>query len=212
MHDSAARHPDLSGARIALVRMSAIGDVVEALPVVHSLRAAAPRAHLTWVIQEVSHALVAPLAPVDEYLLYDRRAGWRGLLDLRRRIGGRRWDLVLTLQVALKAGLVTALLPAPRKLGFDRARSSDLHTLFTGERISARPRAHRQDEYLEFVDHLGIPRVVEWGLESTEEEAARYAPLLPRTSAATVALVLAASGPERNWPAERYARLAQRLV
>jgi heptosyltransferase I len=201
----------LSSARIAIVRMSAIGDVVEALPVVHSLRAALPDAHLTWIIQEVPHALVAPVAPVDEYLLFDRRAGWRGFHELRRQIGGRRWDLVLTLQVAVKAGLATSLLTAPRKVGFDRDRSSDLHGFFVGERIAPRRRAHRQDEYLEFVDHLGIPPVLEWGLGSTPAERERYEPLLRSSDRPTVALVLAASGPERNWPAERYAALAARL-
>jgi heptosyltransferase I len=200
--------PSLHGARIAIVRMSAIGDVVEALPVVHSIRAAAPDAHLTWVIQSVPHALVAPVAPVDEYLLFDRGGGWRGLRELRRRVAGRHWDVVITLQVALKAGLVTALLPASRKVGFDRARSTDLHSLFTRERIAARPRSHRQDEYLEFVDHLGIPRVLQWGLGSTEEERRRYAPLAKGQGGPVAALVLAASGAERNWPAERYARLA----
>jgi len=55
----------LDGARVAIVMMSAIGDAVHTLPVVNSLKAAAPGMHLTWVIQPGPHALVAGHPAVD---------------------------------------------------------------------------------------------------------------------------------------------------
>jgi heptosyltransferase I len=202
----------LDGKRIAIVKMSAIGDVVEVLPVVRSIRAAAPDAHLTWIIQRVPHELVAPIGAADEFILFDRGGGLGAYRDLRRRTRDRRWDIVLDLQVALKAGIATAMLRAPRKIGFDRARSSDLNWLFTNERIPARPPAHRQDQYLEFVDHLGIPRVVNWGLGSTPAEREAFAGLLPADTRPTVGLVLASTGEDRNWGADRYVELVGLLT
>jgi heptosyltransferase I len=202
---------DLNGARVAIVMMSAIGDAVHTLPVVNSLRAAAPGIHLTWVIQPGPHALVAGHPAVDEFVVFDRKRGWRAFADLRRALAGRRFDLVLALQVYLKAGLVTAMLDAPRKLGFDRARARDFNWLFTTERIAPRGQRHVQDQYFEFLQHLGVPPLLEWGLGPTEAEAARYAPLLAGIDRPLVALVVGTSKPGKEWPAERYARLVDRL-
>jgi heptosyltransferase I len=203
---------ELSGRRVALVMMSAIGDVVHALPLVNSIRAAAPDVHLTWVIQPVPHQLLAHHPAVDEFILFHRSHGVRAYTEFRRSLRGKRYDLVLDPHVFFKAGVITGMIPAPRKIGFDRARAPDLNWVFSTERIAPRPRAHAQDEILEFVDHLGIPRRMEWGLGPTEEESARYGALLPPADRPTVAVVLASSKAEKDWPAERYPELVARLT
>lgn len=202
---------DLAGQRIAIVLLSAIGDVVHGLPIVNSLKAAAPDCSISWVIQPGPHGLVAEHPSVDEFLLFDRKQGLEAFRGLRHAVKGRRWDLVIGLQVYLKAGLITAILPADRKLGFDRRRAKDLNWLFTTERIPARTTQHVQDQYFEFLHHLGVPRRLEWALGSSPEEQDRYDGLLPPPDGPTVALVLGTSNPEKDWPAERYAELVQRL-
>jgi heptosyltransferase I len=202
---------DLSGRRVALVMMSAIGDVIHALPLVNSIRAAAPDVHLTWVVQPVPLQLLAPHPAVDEFLVFHRELGWRAYPQFRRASRGRRFDLVLDPHVYFKAGLVTGMLRAPRKIGFDRRRAPDGNWLFSTERLSPLPRAHAQDEMLEFVDHLGIPRVMEWNLGPFPDEVERYRGLLPSDDRPTAALVLASSRAEKDWPAERYVALANRL-
>ena len=191
--------------------MSAVGDAVHVLPVVNSIKAAAPDAHITWVIQPGPHALVAGHPAVDEFVLFDRKRGWRAYLDVYRTLRGRSFDLLIALQVYLKAGLLTAAIRARRKVGFDRVRARDLNWLFTTERIPARGQRHVQDQYLEFLDHLGVPVVLEWGLEPTPAEEARYAGLLSPFPGPTVSLVVGTSKPGKEWPAERYAELADRL-
>jgi heptosyltransferase I len=202
---------DLNGKRVAIVMMSAIGDVVHVLPVIASVRAAAPDVHLTWVIQPGPHGLVADHPDVDDFIVFDRKRGWRAFDDVRRAAQGKRFDLVLALQVYFKAGVITAMLDSPRKLGFDRARARDLNWLFTTERIPARGFQHVQDQYFEFLEHLGIEPRLEWNLGSTKEERARYAGLLAPSERPTVGLILATSKPGKDWAPERYAELADRL-
>jgi len=202
---------ELEGARVAVVMMSAIGDAVHALPVMNSLRAAVSGVHLTWIIQPGPHALVAAHPAVDDFILFDRKRGWGAFRDVRKAARGRRFDLVIALQVYFKAGLVTAMLRSPRKLGFDRARARDANWLFTTERIPPRGQRHVQDQYLEFLEHLGVPPLLEWRLGPTEEERARYADALPPADRPTVALVVGTSKPGKEWPAERYAALVDRL-
>jgi heptosyltransferase I len=192
--------------------MSAVGDAVHVLPVIHSLRAAAPDLHVTWIIQPGPYQLVKGHPGVDEFVVFDRRKGWRAFRDLFREVRGRKFDLVLALQVYFKAGVITAMLDAPRKLGFDRLRARDANWLFTTERIPARGQRHVQDQYLEFLEALGVPVELEWtGLAPTEEERRRYADALPPSDRPTVAMVVGTSKPAKEWPAERYAELADRL-
>jgi heptosyltransferase I len=203
--------PELEGKRIAIVMMSAIGDAVHVLPLVNSLKAAAPGSHITWVIQPGPHQLVRDHPAVDRFVVFDRKKGWRAFRDVYRATRGTRFDLVIALQVYFKAGLVTAMLRSPRKLGFDRRRARDLNWLFTSERIAATGQRHVQDQYIEFLDHLGVPALLEWGLGPTEEDKRRYAEVLSPDPRPTVALVIGTSKPAKEWPTERYAQLVDRL-
>jgi heptosyltransferase I len=203
---------DLSGKRIAIVMMSAIGDVVHVLPIIASLRAAASDLHITWIIQPGPWGLVAGNPCVDEFIIFDRGKGWRAFHELWRATRDKRFDLVLTLQVYLKAGVITALLSSVRKIGFDRLRARDANWLFTRERIPARGSQHVQDQYFEFIEYLGIEPRLEWpGLKSTVDEEVRYKGVLPITNRPLVGLILGTSKSDKDWAPERYAELVDRL-
>lgn len=192
--------------------LTAVGDVVHVLPVVNSLKAAWPGVRITWIVQPGPGGLVADHPAVDELIRFDRKQGWRAFRDLRAEVRGRHFDVVLALQDYLKAGLITALLPADRKVGLDRRRARDLNWLFTNEQVAPRPRQHTQDQYLEFLEHLGVPVRLDWtGLGPTPEERARYDDLLPPHDGPTVAMVIGTSRPAKEWPEERYAALVDQL-
>lgn len=197
--------------RVGVVMVSTVGNAVHVLPVLNSIRAHRPDSRITWIMQRASAELVRGHPAVDEIVVFERKRGVRGFLDVRRELAGRPFDVVLNLQAYLKAGLVGAAARAPVRLGYDRVRARDLTWLFSTHRIPPRPRGHVQDEYLEFVEALAIPVVREWGLGPTAEERARFAELLPPSDGPTVAVVVGTSKPEKEWPAERYAALVDRL-
>ena len=198
--------------RIGLVMLSALGDVVHALPVVTAIKRHAPATHLTWILQPGPAALVRGHAAVDEILVFERRKGLRGFLELRRALRDRPFDLVLALQPYFKAGLITAMMRAPIKLGLDLGRSRDLNWLFTTDRIPPRPAGHIQDQFLEFLDAIGVPRgEPEWGLRPTDAERRWAAEQLHDARRPVVGFVVATSKPPKNWPAAKYAELAVRL-
>ncbi|MET0398300.1 MAG: glycosyltransferase family 9 protein [Longimicrobiaceae bacterium] len=197
--------------RVGVVMVSTVGNAVHVLPVLASLKRHRPESRVTWILQRSSAELVRGHPAVDEIVLFDRRRGARGLLELRRELAGRNFDVVLNLQAYLKAGLAAVATRAPVRLGYDRARARELTWLFATHRIPPRPRGHVQDEYLEFVEALGVPVVREWGLGPTGEERARYAHLLPASERPTVAVVVGTSKPAKEWPADRYAALVDRV-
>src|SRR5690606_4435357 len=146
---------------------------------------------------------------------FRRRRGtdaWRSYVELTNALGGRRFDLLINLQVYLKAGLITSLMRADVKLGFDRRRARDMNWLFTTHRIPPRPAGHVQDQYFEFLEYLGIdPDPVEWRLAITDAERAAQREFFDALDRPAVGLVVGTSRLEKNWAPERYARLAEAL-
>jgi heptosyltransferase I len=199
--------------RVGLVMLSALGDVVHALPVVTAIKRHAPNTHLTWILQPGPAALVKGHAAVDDILVFERKKGLQGFLDLRRALRERPFDLVLALQPYFKAGVITWMMRSPIKLGLDWGRARDLNWLFTTDRISPRPLGHIQDQFLEFLDAIGVPRgEPDWGLAPTAAESGAARAVIRSATRPLVGLVVATSKPRKNWPAERYAELASHLA
>lgn len=201
------------GARVCIVLLTAVGDAVHALPVLNALKHHVPGVHLTWVIQPGPAGLVRGHPAVDELVIFERKRGVRGFMDVRRELAGHHFDLVILLQPYLKAAVVAGFARAPLKLGYDRARARDLSWMAINRPLPPHPPQHIQDQYLEFLAALGIPaEPLEWQLGPTEEESARYAGLLPPHAGPTLAFVVGTSKPQKEWPAERYAAVMDALA
>src|SRR5438067_5853865 len=91
--------------RIALLKPSALGDIVHSLPVLTALRRRYPEAHITWVVNRSYEPLLRGHPDLDATLAFDRglvaRAPLRGLvalLQFLRELRRQRFDLVIDLQ------------------------------------------------------------------------------------------------------------------
>jgi heptosyltransferase I len=192
--------------------MSAAGDTVHVLPVINALKRHSPSTHITWVLQPGPATLVQGHRSIDEILLFDRARGWRAFADMRRTLASKTFDLVINLQVYLKAGVITALAPAPMKLGFDRRRARDLNWLVTTHRIPARAPQHVQDQYFEFLDYLGIPAdPVVWDIGPWPHEQAWQQDFFSTFERPAAPIVVATSKPEKDWMPERWGEVSDAL-
>jgi heptosyltransferase I len=198
---------------VCIVMMSALGDAVHVLPVVNALKRHDPGIRITWILQEGPASLIRGHPAVDEIIIFERRSGWRSKYpDIRRKLKGRRFDLVLDLQAFFKASIVTALVSSPVKLGFDRERARDLNWLFTNTRIPPHFPQHVQNQYFEFLEHLGVdPEPVEWNLGPWEHELGRTREVLASVERPIVLLVIGTSHREKQWLPQRWAQLADEL-
>ncbi len=200
---------------VCIVMLSAIGDAVHVLPVANALKRAWPETHLTWLVQPGPYALVRGHPAIDEFILFHRRRGlgaWKPFAEFTRAVRNRRFDLLLGLQVYVKAGILTALAPAEVKLGFDRARARDFQWLVTNARIPAHPPQHVQDQYFEFLRFLGIdPDPVVWDLRLAEAEREAQGAFFDALGGPAVAVVVATSNPRKNWTVEGYARVLEEI-
>ena len=119
---------------ICLLRTSALGDVTHVVPLVRTLQAAWPAGRLTWIVGKPEHRLVGDIEGV-EFVVFDKGSGPAGYRAVRKTLAGRHFDALLHMQVAFRANLLSLAVRAERRIGYDRARSKDLHGLFVRERI-----------------------------------------------------------------------------
>lgn len=197
--------------RLCILRLSAIGDVSHTLPTVRTLQAHWPTTRISWIIGKTEHALVSDVPDID-FIIFDKRAGARAWRDLRKQLRGRRFDVLLHMQTALRASLVSLLVDAPIKLGFDRARARDGQWLFCNAQIAARTREHVLDSFYGFSDALGAAgRILRWDIPIPEVARSYASDQLPGTQP-TLLISPCASVAARNWAAAGYAAVADYAV
>lgn len=204
--------PNLPPETVCLLRLSAIGDTCHVVPLLRTLQRAWPGTRFTWLIGRAEARLMVPLLPEVEFITVDKKAGFGGLRALRRSLAGRRFDLLMHLQLSLRASAVAAVVPARRKLGFDRARARELQWLFTDSRIAPRQREHVLDSFMGFAEACGVTkRVLAWDLPLPEDARAYAAALVPE-GRRTLVISACSSHTLRNWLPERYAAVAAHAV
>jgi heptosyltransferase I len=196
---------------LCIVRLSAIGDTCHVVPVVRTLQRVWPTTQLTWVIGRLEAQLMS-LLPGVEFITIDKRAGLAAALGLRSALHGRRFDVLLHMQLSLRASLTSTLIASRIRLGFDRARARELQWLFTNAQIAAHTRQHVLDSFQGFLEALGIePGHLEWNLP-LPPAAQQYAAALVPDAQPTLIISPCSAHAARNWRPERYAAIAEHAV
>jgi lipopolysaccharide heptosyltransferase I len=219
----------MAAERIALIKLSSLGDVVHALPVAATLKAARPAARLAWVVERREAAVLQDHPALDEVIVVDTRrwrkaraprelaATVREVAAMRRRLRAGRFDVALDLQGLIKSSVLTAATGAPRRIGLDRRwRREPLGAIFTNEAVMPPVERHVVEQYLALLRPLGIttprmdftlPTVV--AAETRVDDWLAGAGLKARQR--VVVLNPGAGREDKRWPVARFAELAARL-
>ncbi len=197
---------------MCLLRLSALGDVTHVVPLVRTLQAARPDTPIHWIIDKAGHKLLDGLPGVT-FHAYDKKSGMAGVKELRRQLPPGRFEALLQMQVAFRANLLSAFIPAERRIGYDRSRSKDLHGLFINERIPDRPGIHVLDAIGSFCEPLGLRQTeVSWDL-AVPQSAYEWAAAQWQDDGRPVLMISPCSSHvRRNWYADRYAAVANHAV
>jgi heptosyltransferase I len=200
-------------ASIRIVLLTGLGDVVHGLPIVNALRRRRPDLHVTWVVEPMPAGLLDPHPAIDRVVVFHRRAGLDGVLELHRRLAAAPADLTINLNVYFKSIFATLFNRSPVRLGFDRGRTRDGVSLACNAHLPERPRRHTQDMFLEFLEILGVAtEPLEWRLEPTRQEQQQQAAFVDSLDGQPMAAIVTASAnPKKDWVADRWVELAERL-
>ena len=194
---------------LCLLRLSALGDVTHVVPLVRTLQRAWPDGPpLHWVIDPAGFRLLEGLDGVV-FHAYDKRRGLAGMRALRRALPAGGYDVLLQMQLAARANLLSAFIPARRRVGYDRARSKELHGLFVNQRIPDRPGLHVLDVIGSFCEPLGLRQTeVVWNLPVPGAARAWAREQWPEDGTPVLMVSPCSSHALRNWYPDRYAALA----
>ena len=204
-------HPPRS---LCILRLSALGDAVNLIPIVRTLQTHWPTCQITWIIGKTESALLGRLDGV-EFIPFDKRQGLSSYRGLKRQLGGRRFDVLLHMQAALRASWLSLLVKSPVRVGYDRARAKDAQWLFSNRSVAAVPGQHVVDGFFAFLRAIGLAeRELRWDLPISP--TARHV-LDRRLEPARPLLVVHPCSSQRrrnwrDWPAERHAAVIDHAV
>ncbi len=190
---------------ILIVKLGALGDVVNTLPLAIRLKSHF-NARIHWITEPLSLPLLSRHPQVDRTILLDRSCLRKSLGEVVGEIRGLRFDVALDLQRIVKSALLCMTASADRRVGFDRRRCKEMTWIMPFERIApSDPAAHMVEQYLEFARHLGAgDDEVRWNIPEgdlpPEDLPGDY-----------IVLNIGATKPANRWSPEGFARLA-RLV
>jgi ADP-heptose:LPS heptosyltransferase len=193
--------------RILVIKLGALGDVVQATGPFAAIRAHHPGAHITLLTGPAFAAFLEASNWFDDVWV-DGRPGWsnwRGWFQLRHRLRQGRFDRVYDLQTS------------------DRS-SSYFHVMLPGRRpewsgiarLASHPHANKNRDKMHTIDRqaeqlamAGIPETPAPSLDWVEADISRFGIEKPY-----VLLVPGGSvhRPEKRWPVGAYTELARRLA
>jgi heptosyltransferase I len=196
---------------ICILRLSAIGDVTHVVPVINAIHKHLPQARITWIIGKLEARLLNGLPDV-EFIVFDKKGGFDAIRQLRRNLKGRKFDALLHMQVAARANLLSKLVKAPLRIGWDKPRWRDRHQWFINQSVESVPEQHQVDGFLEFARALGVPTGPPvWKFPVTEEDISWAKQVLG--DGPPILMISPCSSHElRNWQPERYAEVADYAI
>ena len=162
--------------RIGIVRLSAIGDVIHAMPLAMGLRRAYPDAHITWIVERAAAPLLQDHPAIDGVLVHPRRGGpsvWR---RFHRDLRALRLDATVDPQGNSKSGFISWWSGAPVRAGLHRRDCKELlNPLFTNRRGPRAHGPHGVDRSWAAGAALDLePGPDDWGLRATDAECAAW--------------------------------------
>jgi heptosyltransferase I len=206
--NTAALLLEVDARRICVIKPSALGDVVQALPVLPALRRRFPRARISWVINRTLAPLLEGHPDLDEVIPFERRGSfsdWRALLKRLRR---SRFDLVFDLQGLLRSGLMLMATRASLRVGLESAREGSLwgcHFLIPGTDLTV-PAHLRSRRVVEALGLSALSTPLRLGISRSDREWAQKQ--LAALEGPALAIHPGASWVTKRWPPERFAAVA----
>lgn len=208
---------------ILIIKPSALGDVVHALPSLGALRSAFPTAKITWMIRREFAPLLECVRGLDDTLLFERKemgrwyspSGWNAARKLIEQLRKNQYDLVLDFQGLLRTALFARLSGCPVRVGMAHAR--ECAPLFYTHKVPRPAESlHMIDAYKAMLKAIGVTSFSPHITFEPPAKAVEYASsllneagLVPRRFAV---LIPGSAHPAKCWPTERFAAAAERIV
>jgi heptosyltransferase I len=185
---------------LLVIKPSSLGDIVHGLQVMQTVAKKLPNCQITWVARDRFAPLVEAAPFIHEVIHFNRKNGFKGILDIMKTLQKRRFDVVWDMQGLLRSGLMTAAARSPEKWG--RADSREGASLFSRKvKMPLGNGPHHAIPVLqEFARQLGIEDEISIPLELHAGPAHSWAPFFEGDPQHQFVIFTDSRGVEKEWP------------
>lgn len=208
----------MSVKNILIIKLSAIGDVIHALPVSYAIKETYPDAHVTWVVEPPAYNLLTNNPYIDEIIVFHKKEfkkkeGFKKhFAPLMKQLRARKYDIVLDLQGLAKSGILAFLARGKKKIGTCDMR--ELSGLVSKPTVGKNAGGHIVERYLDVARAIGCrTEKIVFPICATQEEkdhAQRYL-LEGGVGGAYAVLAVGTNWENKCWHPTSFAKLADWL-
>jgi lipopolysaccharide heptosyltransferase I len=212
--------------KILIVKLSAIGDVVHSLPILHALRRKFPNAYIGWLVEDKAAEILIGNPLIDKvYVLPKKKWKSQGLnintcnefFEFINLLRNEKFDIAIDLQELFKSGILTFLSGAKRRIA--HAKTREFADIFINEKLEAHdifdPDKMVIGRYLEPAEYLGAPvDEVKFSLPPVSQETKNYIDGLLENIDKNKAIAVfapATTWSSKHWPESYWSELLDKL-
>ncbi len=189
---------------IAIMRLSALGDVVWTIPMVEQLKKKFPQAKITYFCSRPFSDVLKLVSGIDIKVIKKPKTVL-DYLSLQKQLSKYNFDILLCTQANLRVNFLYSFISAKRKIGFDKKRGRDFQHFFTTETISFE-KEHSLLAFLRFSKLIGCSTDVEYNLDLSS-----FSFEIP-TQRDFIVIHPKASSPIRTWSTKNYISLINKYI
>ena len=210
-------------AKILLIRLRLIGDVVFTTPAIGALRRRFPDARITYLVESAAAPVVRHHSALSEIIIVQRPRGlerWRYDLQLARRLRSQHFDLVIDFHGGPRSGFLAWATRARQRIGYDRPGRGWCYTTRVPWTRSLVPPRHSVLNQWALLEPLGIeapdrardPVAMTLDANARQRINTRLHHAGVHEAAPVIVLHVSAGNPFRRWPARSFAEAAASLA
>ncbi len=217
---------------ILIIRLSAIGDVINVLPALRLLRSNFPDSKITWLVEDRASEILRDHPDVDEVIIYPRKKWQSGILKVNKslniiseslsfykKLRRDHYDLVLDFQGNLKSAVMNMITGSGNRLGFGKGYCKEFNYLSTQHHAyPIGKKIHRIEKNLSLVKELDIEtRFLQPELPVTKEDEEYISRFISKNSDPSLPFIIMHPGTSKfgsfkQWPPQSYTSLADMIL
>lgn len=209
---------------ILIIKMSALGDVMHAIPCAAALRELYPNAKISWIVHPQFGTFVPEKPYIDEVIYFDKKAFQKKpirekiaeFLKMKKLLREKKYDLVIDLQGLFKSAMIAWMTGCRTRIGYNDMR--ELSGFISKAVHGKNDKGHIIQQYLDVVRYLGSdvaePFFPMPSLNSEKEKcSAMLNNALPMAKKEDIVVLVPGAGwVTKEWPVEYFVELGKKLI
>lgn len=205
---------------ILIVKLSAIGDVIHALPVASAIKAHYPQARVSWIVEKPAYDILENNPNIDEIIVFDKAkfksfgGFFANIGQLSKILKSHQYDLALDLQGLFKSAAIAWLSGAKTRLVYCNAR--EMSHLISDRVCGNHSEGHVVEKYLDVARYLGCTvDGGEFAISFTQDDADKSIRIACHAGLDLnhkfIVLAPGTNWSTKCWPTDHYAQLVDLL-